>query len=76
MPTDTDPDSAEDAASSRTAARMLVAELRNCGTAELRNPEVAPADLVHSGTVSGRGRDLHLDLPGLGPRRDLPASGA
>ncbi|MFD5107373.1 hypothetical protein [Streptomyces cinereoruber] len=52
----------EGAASAKTAARMLVQELGSLG--------VDPADLVHSGTVSGRGHNFHLDLPGLGARRD------
>lgn len=50
----------------RTAARMLIDELRHVG--------VGLDDLVYSATMSGRGRDFHLDLPHLGLRRTDPAS--
>ncbi|MEW5659814.1 hypothetical protein ABGT92_31435, partial [Streptomyces cinereoruber] len=56
------PDAMGEASCAKTAAHMLVGELGNLG--------VDPADLVHSGTVSGRGHNFHLDLPGLGARRD------
>ncbi|MFE3560441.1 hypothetical protein ACFXKW_37165 [Streptomyces sp. NPDC059193] len=55
------PDAMEESAHSQAAARMLVGELRNLG--------IDLADLVHSGTMTGRGRDFHLDLPAVGLRR-------
>ncbi|MFE5852685.1 hypothetical protein ACFQ61_05625 [Streptomyces sp. NPDC056500] len=58
------PQAARDWGSSRTAACMLVEELKNLGT--------DPAHLVHSGTVTGRGRAFHLDLPETGVRRGRP----
>ncbi|MEU0360442.1 TY-Chap domain-containing protein [Streptomyces cyaneofuscatus] len=49
-----------------TAARMLVEELRQL--------DVDLADLSYDGTMSGRGRGFHLDLPDLGiPRGHRPA---
>ncbi|GAA0946247.1 hypothetical protein GCM10009550_20720 [Actinocorallia libanotica] len=50
----------------RTAARMLVDELRNL--------DVDLSDLVYSATMVGRGRRFHLDLPGLGLHRAVPDS--
>ncbi|MDX3065130.1 hypothetical protein ABZV68_05580 [Streptomyces clavifer] len=55
------PRAREERACSTTAARMLVEEMQNLG--------IGPADIVYSGTMSGRGLGFHLDLPGLGLRR-------
>ncbi|MFD6203242.1 TY-Chap domain-containing protein [Streptomyces rubiginosohelvolus] len=61
------PDAMDDPAHAATAARMLVEELRQLG--------VDLADLSYDGTMSGRGRGLHLDLPDLGiPRVHHPAA--
>ncbi|MFH9231162.1 hypothetical protein [Streptomyces globisporus] len=61
------PDAMGDPAHAATAARMLVEELRQLG--------VEPADLSYDGTMSGRGRGFHLDLPDLGiPRVHHPAA--
>lgn len=60
------PDAMDDPAHAGTAARMLVEELRNLA--------VDPADLVHSGSMTGRGRGLHLDLPHLGIPRTHPGA--
>ncbi|MFH9265330.1 TY-Chap domain-containing protein [Streptomyces sp. NPDC017546] len=60
------PDAMDDPAHAATAARMLVGELRHLG--------VGLADLSYDGTMTGRGRGFHLDLPGLGiPRVHRPA---
>lgn len=60
------PDAMDDRAHAATAARMLVEELRQLGT-DL-------ADLSYDGTMTGRGRGFHLDLPDLGlPRVHPPA---
>ncbi|NBE54390.1 hypothetical protein [Streptomyces boluensis] len=53
-----------DRAHAGTAASMLVEELRTLG--------IDLADLTHSGTMVGRGRDFRLDLPGLGLPRTHP----
>ncbi|MGI5171628.1 hypothetical protein ACQEU3_45515 [Spirillospora sp. CA-253888] len=58
------PNAMDDREHARTAARMIVDELRHLG--------IDLADLVYSGTMVGRGRHLHLDLPGLGLSRTLP----
>ncbi|MFE6915522.1 TY-Chap domain-containing protein [Streptomyces rubiginosohelvolus] len=59
------PDAMDDPAHAATAARMLVEELRHLG--------VDLADLSYDGTMSGRGRGFHLDLPDLGiPRVHRP----
>ncbi|MEV7643988.1 hypothetical protein AB0O32_29055 [Streptomyces rubiginosohelvolus] len=61
------PDAMDDPAHATTAARMLVEELRQLG--------VDLADFSYDGTMSGRGRGLHLDLPDLGiPRVHHPAA--
>ncbi|NUV66387.1 MULTISPECIES: hypothetical protein [unclassified Streptomyces] len=60
------PDAMDSSAHAATAARMLVEELRQLG--------VDLADLSYDGTMSGRGRGFHLDLPDLGiPRVHQPA---
>ncbi|MEU0097356.1 hypothetical protein [Streptomyces sp. NPDC006267] len=60
------PDAMDDPAHAATAARMLVEELRQLG--------VGLADLSYDGTMTGRGRGFHLDLPDLGlPRVHRPA---
>ncbi|MFI1531333.1 DUF6301 family protein [Streptomyces griseus] len=48
----------DDPARAATGARMLVEELRHLG--------VGLADLSYDGTMTGRGRGFHLDLPDLG----------
>ncbi|CAM5258947.1 hypothetical protein SCALM49S_07667 [Streptomyces californicus] len=49
------------------AARLLIGELRHIG--------VELADLSYDGTISGRGRGFHLELPDLlVPRVHQPAS--
>lgn len=58
------PNAMDEPAHARTAARMLVEELQNLG--------VDLADLVHNGSMVGRGRDFHLDLPQLGLPRTHP----
>lgn len=60
------PDARDARAHAETAARMLVEELRQLG--------VDPADLVHSGSMTGRGRGFHLDLPHLGIPRTHPGA--
>ncbi len=61
------PDAMDDPAHAATAARMLVEELRQLG--------VDLSALSYDGTMSGRGRGLHLDLPDLGiPRVHHPAA--
>ncbi|MFD3815387.1 hypothetical protein ACFWRZ_10000 [Streptomyces rubiginosohelvolus] len=61
------PDAMDDPAHAVTAARMLVEELRQLG--------VDLSGLSYDGTMSGRGRGLHLDLPDLGiPRAHHPAA--
>ncbi|MBM7053699.1 TY-Chap domain-containing protein [Streptomyces durocortorensis] len=61
------PDAMDDPAHAATAARMLVEELRQLG--------VGLAELSYDGTMSGRGRGFHLDLPDLGiPRVHHPAT--
>ncbi|MFJ1802547.1 TY-Chap domain-containing protein [Streptomyces sp. NPDC088180] len=55
------PDTMGEPAHAATAARMLVEELRHLG--------VDLADLSYDGTMTGRGRGFHLDLPDLGIRR-------
>ncbi|MGW7588978.1 TY-Chap domain-containing protein [Streptomyces rubiginosohelvolus] len=61
------PHAMDDPAHAATAARMLVEELRQLG--------VGLSDLSYDGTMSGRGRGLHLDLPDLGiPRVHHPAT--
>ncbi|MGW3581247.1 TY-Chap domain-containing protein [Streptomyces rubiginosohelvolus] len=52
------PDAMDNPAHAATAARMLVEELRQLG--------VDLSDLSYDGTMSGRGRGFHLDLPDLG----------
>ncbi|MEU6956198.1 hypothetical protein [Streptomyces sp. NPDC045714] len=60
------PDAMDEPAHAATGARMLVEELRHLG--------VGPADLSYDGTMTGRGRGFHLDLPDLGiPRVHQPA---
>ncbi|MFJ3596093.1 TY-Chap domain-containing protein [Streptomyces sp. NPDC090126] len=60
------PDAMDSPAHAATAAHMLVEELRQLG--------VDLADLSYDGTMSGRGRGFHLDLPDLGiPRVHHPA---
>ncbi|MFI1570243.1 TY-Chap domain-containing protein [Streptomyces anulatus] len=60
------PDAMDDPAHAATAARMLVGELRHLG--------VGLADLSYDGTMTGRGRGFHLELPDLGiPRVHRPA---
>lgn len=60
------PDAMDDPAHAATAARMLVEELRHLG--------VGLAGLSYDGTMTGRGRGFHLDLPDLGiPRVHRPA---
>ncbi|MEV1049130.1 hypothetical protein [Streptomyces sp. NPDC049916] len=49
------------AATTATAARMLVEEVRRL--------DVEPADLSYDGTMTGRGHRFLLDLPDLGPAR-------
>ncbi|MFJ9107229.1 TY-Chap domain-containing protein [Streptomyces sp. NPDC102283] len=59
------PDAMHEPAHASTAARMLVEELRHLG--------VGPAELSYDGTMTGRGRGFHLDLPDLGlPRVHQP----
>ncbi|MFI7089409.1 TY-Chap domain-containing protein [Streptomyces anulatus] len=59
------PDAMDDPAHAATAARMLVEELRHLG--------VDLADLSYDGTMTGRGRGFHLELPDLGiPRVHQP----
>ncbi|MFE9860004.1 hypothetical protein [Streptomyces sp. NPDC005780] len=60
------PDARDDHAQAETAARMLVEELRQLA--------VDPADLVHGGSMTGRGRGFHLDLPHLGLPRTHPGA--
>ncbi|MFI5478818.1 TY-Chap domain-containing protein [Streptomyces rubiginosohelvolus] len=61
------PDAMNKRAHAATAARMLVEELRQLG--------VDLPDLSYDGTMSGRGRGFHLDLPDLGiPRVHHPAA--
>ncbi|WP_327332013.1 TY-Chap domain-containing protein [Streptomyces anulatus] len=55
------PDAMDDPAHAATGARMLVEELRHLG--------VDLADLSYDGTMTGRGRGFHLELPDLGIRR-------
>lgn len=55
------PDAMDEPAHAATAARMLVEELRHLG--------VDLADLSYDGTMTGRGRGFHLDLPDLAIRR-------
>ncbi|MFB8214010.1 TY-Chap domain-containing protein [Streptomyces anulatus] len=60
------PDAMDQPAHAATGARMLVEELRHLG--------VDPADLSYDGTMTGRGRGFHLELPDLGiPRVHHPA---
>ncbi|MFD5642724.1 hypothetical protein ACFWIP_13315 [Streptomyces anulatus] len=60
------PDAMDQPAHAATGARMLVEELRHLG--------VDPADLSYDGTMTGRGRGFHLELPDLGiPRVHRPA---
>ncbi|MFH9299326.1 TY-Chap domain-containing protein [Streptomyces sp. NPDC017520] len=60
------PDAMDNPAHAATAARMLIGELRHLG--------VDLADLSYDGTMAGRGRGFHLDLPDLGvPRVPQPA---
>lgn len=60
------PDAMDNPAHAATAARLLVEELRHLG--------VDLADLSYDGTMTGRGRGFHLDLPDLGiPRVHQPA---
>ncbi|MEU3706762.1 hypothetical protein AB0E82_31240 [Streptomyces anulatus] len=60
------PDAMDDPAHAATAARMLVGELPHLG--------VGLADLSYDGTMTGRGRGFHLELPDLGiPRVHRPA---
>ncbi|WP_405469858.1 TY-Chap domain-containing protein [Streptomyces anulatus] len=60
------PDAMDDPAHAATGARMLVEELRHLG--------VDLADLSYDGTMTGRGRGFHLELPDLGiPRVHRPA---
>ncbi|MFI1245753.1 TY-Chap domain-containing protein [Streptomyces anulatus] len=59
------PDAMDDPAQAATAARMLVDELRHLG--------VDLAGLSYDGTMTGRGRGFHLELPDLGiPRVHQP----
>ncbi|MFH9196537.1 TY-Chap domain-containing protein [Streptomyces anulatus] len=59
------PDAMDDPAHAAAAARMLVEELRHLG--------VDMADLSYDGTMTGRGRGFHLELPDLGiPRVHQP----
>lgn len=61
------PDAMDEPAHAAAAARMLVEELRQLG--------VGLADLSYDGTMTGRGRGFHLDLPDLGiPRVHRPAT--
>ncbi|WDG28923.1 hypothetical protein N7925_11440 [Streptomyces sp. CA-278952] len=55
------PDAMDEPAHAATGARMLVEELRHLG--------VGLDDLSYDGTMTGRGRGFHLDLPDLGLRR-------
>ncbi|MEU4177796.1 hypothetical protein [Streptomyces sp. NPDC026589] len=55
------PDAMDEPAHAATGARMLVEELRHLG--------IGLADLSYDGTMTGRGRRFHLDLPDLGLRR-------
>ncbi|MFH9135877.1 TY-Chap domain-containing protein [Streptomyces sp. NPDC017524] len=60
------PDAMDEPAHAATGARMLVEELRHLG--------IGLADLAYDGTMTGRGRGFHLDLPDLGlPRVHQPA---
>ncbi|MGW6587604.1 TY-Chap domain-containing protein [Streptomyces globisporus] len=60
------PDAMDKPEHAATAARMLVEELRQLG--------VDLTDLSYDGTMSGRGRGFHFDLPDLGIQRvDRPA---
>ncbi|MFD4239092.1 hypothetical protein [Streptomyces sp. NPDC058542] len=60
------PDAMDEPAHAATGARMLVEELCRLG--------VGLADLSYDGTMTGRGRGFHLDLPDLGiPRVHQPA---
>lgn len=60
------PDAMGEAAHAATGDRMLVEELRHLG--------VGLADLSYDGTMTGRGRGFHLELPDLGiPRVYRPA---
>ncbi|WP_097880745.1 TY-Chap domain-containing protein [Streptomyces sp. st140] len=61
------PDAMDEPAHAATAARMLVEELRQLC--------VDLSGLSYDGTMSGRGRGFHLDLPDLGiPRVHHPAA--
>ncbi|MDP9951908.1 MULTISPECIES: hypothetical protein [Streptomyces] len=61
------PDAMKDYEHATIAARLLIGELRHIG--------VELADLSYDGTISGRGRGFHLELPDLlVPRVHQPAS--
>ncbi len=51
------PDAMKDYEHATIAARLLIGELRHIG--------VELADLSYDGTISGRGRGFHLELPDL-----------
>lgn len=55
------PHAMKNSACATTAAHMLVGELRNL--------DITLADLVYSGTMTGRGHGFQLDLPEVGLRR-------